>query len=323
MRKGAHVTQTLESPIFQPESDDTGLFLAQNPVENVKNFPRERGDHGVVYKHELTFHDGTRQIVNMSMPNKPVTDINTAMPLPWFMRFEGVGKDKADFFNEAGFPTQTTGVELYPAIPNIFRRARNELEVADFASDMYGLDPDVLDIDADSNGAMDGIVINHIAGSYDRRINDNELWSPCFPTYLGVYGVAKVLAASPIVFMKMAASKKPSKWSKSGDIKGVQVLQQVKALPTLLGGGVGKAARLIPPSARGRVVTFEGDEWARAEEWAEILQPHTNLTHDRREGGNHSSSFSPKTITERKARLNEKANEIRNRALGDVAVQTA
>lgn len=152
-------------------------------------------DHGKYYERKQIFSDGTKRIEYIGVADNPVSTVPMVKKPAWVTSAsKGFNKRTADRFLAIGRNVIIEGIANNRA-HSLYRNAWDTHLALDYASvEFYGIiGTSEIDVEGDSNGAMEGTGVMAYAPYFDRHVRDAYLVDPCIVHKIGALDVGKFL----------------------------------------------------------------------------------------------------------------------------------
>ena len=283
-----------EGDFLSPEYD--------NPVKEITYQGKpERHEHVVFHRQEVTMKDDTRYIVvNTEIPEKYQqngSDIANIETTAWTTKADGLNKRRMHTLARMAMPTVFIGVQQ-----NILRRghidknAHNQIEIAKSLASTYNYSKEHAVSTGISRGGMTTLNVGSVALQHDMRINYVDSTVAVRPDGLDLPNdIIHLLKALPGEAKALAALREvPLKnlyhYRNSIDLSPRGVWQQLKEIPTMLSGEVGRQIdQHMPQDSFGYIASYEGDMFGPGSAWKNRFngEDYPNMIVDSREGGAH------------------------------------
>lgn len=328
------------SPVYDatPSSDESCFLEFDNPVrENgIKQVGRPDRHSYVTYRnHEVTMNDGARYMVTTTeIPEKYQRDSSDVMNLEttaWMTQPDGINKRRMSVLAKYAMPSVFMSVQQNKSrIGDLTKNAHNGIEIARSMAEIYDFDTDAITTQGMSRGGMTGLTAASVAEQHDTHVAYTDSIVPCFPDGLKARDLIEYLRLLPHEVSTFNAIREVPlrylrRYPKTLDLN---FCQQLKEVPTLLSGDVGKQIRQnMDTEAFAHVTVYEGDIMSQGKKWEGLFNESTypNVVMDVKNGGGHLSCVGNDSFTEWQDRLRTITDILHedpnNRYLGGTALR--
>lgn len=332
-------------PIDMYPTPPGGDFLSpdfDNPVreDGITYIGRaERHKYAIFHNQEVTMENGAQyHVVTTEIPERykqPGSDIANIETTAFLTKPDGFNKRRMYELARLAVPSVFVSVQQ-----NIDRRGRltrnahNQLEIAKALSELYGYSDKHAVANGVSRGGMTALAMAAIARQHDMTITYTDSIVPCFPHGLDwkrdpkdfihfLPNEANSLRAFRDIPLKILLG-----YTNTVDASPRGLWQQLKEVPTLLGGGVGhQIEQHMEPDTFGYITAYKGDVMSQGTRWQEIFDPeqYPNMIVDLQDGGGHMNCMNDACLGEWRSRsqtISEILHEnTANRYLGATALR--
>lgn len=287
---------------FHPTN--SGRFLSEEEDIRRKSRLSRRPDQidGVkFYEQEFTMQNGNRYDVTSTVLSDAdrTTDIASVETSAWLTRYGGLNKRRQLALGRMGIESTFVSVpKNLLRLGNLEDNARHQLQISQETARQFDRDPNYVFINGISRGAMTGLGAAAIASRYNIGVMYGDYIVPCFPNGVNpkqdLLELPDLLAneIDPIYSLKQIPWQALRHYPSTVDRMPRELFQQLKEVPTLLGGSVGSLIdNELSQDSFGHVTAYEGDVMSQGRRWQEKLNPsmYPNMIVDLQRGGGHLS----------------------------------
>lgn len=284
--------------------DKSGDFLSsdfRNSVVYTEEMYTDETAYADIIKERVFMENGAHYEVTSTLSKQRAIDIGIIATAAWLTHDKGLNEDRARRASKIGVDT----VFISPQ-QNLNRRGhfhksvQNIIAIADFMNTRADRDPDHLWGDGISRGGM-----HNIGGVAHAPMNGKEyIYSdvtvPCFPEGFDALRdlpqlpdliASEFSAATAFIKLPVTAA---AHYPRTLAFHPRMLFQHLKEVPTLLGGGVGEAAKHMPDDTFMHVTNYLGDIMGQGRRWEPIFAKYDNITVENFVGGGHLSLAAPR-----------------------------
>lgn len=322
-------------------SINEGLYYLEydNPVreDGIRTIGRpERHDYATYYRHQVTMENGSRYLVTITdIPTKyqqASSDVANIETTAWLTQPDGLNKRRMAALAKQAIPTVFVSVQQNrDRFGQLDKNAHNELEILKAMAERYDYDSEHALTNGISRGAMTALAVSSIAKQHDIDIPYTDAIVPCFPRGLNLkrdlaaYAQLLPHEASTLQAIREVPLKYLWRYPKTLD---TNLFQQLKEIPTLLSGEVGKQIQQhMDADTFGYVTVYRGDVMSQGSRWQRLLATadYPNMVIATKDGGGHLSCVGNDCFTDWQQRMQTIAEIMHedpaNRALGGTALR--
>jgi hypothetical protein len=291
---------------YDPHMDD-GDFLPSeyyNPVRKngVKSAGRpQHYNHATFHKDVVTMQDGTRyNVTSTEIPEKfrqPGSDIVNIETSAWTTKADGLNRDRMHELARLAIPTVFISVQQnLTRFGHIAQNAHNQIEIAKTLAPQYGYSTEHAISTGISRGGMTSLVVGSVAKQHDMEIAYIDSLVPVRPNGIDFqYDIKHLIDSLPnegkaLASLREIPFKKLWHYSSTLDTTLRGIWQQLKEVPTLLSGEVGRQIDSnMQEDQFGVITAFNGDLFTQGDVWNERFDGirYPNMVVNSREGGAH------------------------------------
>lgn len=333
-----------QETLKQPRTED-GDFLSQkyhNPVrdDGIKLHGKPERHRDVIFqKQTVTLEDGTYyDVVTTEIPEankKAGSDIANIETTAWTTKPDGLNKIRMRALAKQAIPSVFIGVQQ-----NIDRRGRlaknahNEIQIYQAMAELYGYDSENAIANGISRGGMTALVVASIAKQHNLNVPYTDSIVPVRPNGLNlVPDLTRLVTSLPnegraLASLKDVPFKELLQYSGTLDLSLKGAWQQIKEVPTLLNGEVGRQIdKYMPEDTFGYVTAYDGDLFSQGSLWRERFNEvdYRNMIVDTSQEGAHMSCASSGNRSDWMGRMDTIAEILHedssNRYLGGTALR--
>lgn len=293
---------------YTPHTDD-GDFLSQkyeNPVrdDGIKLQGRPERHHDVIFQNQtVTLEDGTYyNVVTTEIPEKhrkAGSDIANIETTAWTTKPDGVNKIRMHALAKHAIPSVFVSVQQnIDRRGRIARSAHNEIQIHQAMAELYGYDPQHAITNGISRGGMTGLVVASIAKKHNLHVAYTDSIVPVRPDGINPMSDLKHIVKSlphegrAIASLRDVPFADLAQYPNSLDLSAKGIWQQIKEVPTLLSGEVGRQIdKYMPSETFGYVTAYDGDIFSQGSRWRERFngEDYPNMIVDTSQEGAHMS----------------------------------
>lgn len=306
-----------------PRSYSGGVLLPEkyktNEISKVDIKNPQAIKHGNLILSRVSFEDGSIYDVKSFEPEKRATDIAVTMTTPWLTEPNGYNYHMANSLMRRGFPIDLVSAERQrQLLPHIGKSAHNQLRIARHTAELYDRNDSRLLVAGVSRAAMIGLSLTAQAKDHNFDVYYGDYIVPCFPeSFMSRRQFKKYINLPKVEISSLPhIAKLPLKtlihYPETFSHTTKAWINHIAAIPPLLSGDAGVAAKQLSTEQHGTVIAFEGDLLSQGEAWQEIfnkkMYPYMDMILIK--GGAHLSCAEPTTIEEFKERFERVKAEL-------------
>jgi len=288
-----------EGDFLSPEYD--------NPVKEIHLNERPQvHSHATFYRQTVTMENGSEYlVVNTKIPEKREragSDIVNLETTAWTTQIEGMNMRRMHALAKLAIPTVFVSVQQnLDRRGRIDRNAHNELEIAKSFAHQYDYSDQYIIGNGISRGGMTALDVAAVAPQHAIEAIYTDSIVPCFPYGLDLRrDLPAYLKFLPNEGSTLAAIREVPfsalrHYPNTLDLSLKGIFQQLKEIPTLLSGEVGRQIQdNMSENTFAHVTAYEGDIMSQGNRWKELLDSakYPNIVVELLNGGGHMSCVS-------------------------------